>query len=208
VTAGITRAAPAKKGHRWFASYYDRIMARSERSDLGRWRAELLAGLSGDVVEIGAGTGANFAHYPPGAHAVALEPDPYMASRAEARRPANVEVKIAPAERLPLDAASFDAAVVTLVLCTVDDPRASLTELRRVLRPGGEMRFIEHVAPSGALGIVTRIVQPVYGWIAAGCQLSRHTEQAIRDAGLTIERLDHAKLNGLPVIKGVARAPA
>jgi hypothetical protein len=70
------------------------------------------------------------------------------------------------------------------------------------------VHFIEHVAAPGVLGVVTRIVQPVYGWIAAGCQLNRHTEQTIRDAGFNVERLNRARLNGLPVIRGVARKPA
>ncbi|MEX2246752.1 MAG: class I SAM-dependent methyltransferase [Dehalococcoidia bacterium] len=185
---------------------YDRFMARTERRVLGAKRRELLAGIRGDVLEIGAGTGANFAHYPPEARVTATDPDPYMLRRAESKRTsAIVDLREAPAEKLPFPDASFDAVVCTISLCTVQDQRASLGEIRRVLRPGGEYRFIEHVRPEGLFGRLLDVVQPVYGWVSAGCHANRRTEQAMRDAGFGIARIDHFRLNGAPAISGVAK---
>jgi ubiquinone/menaquinone biosynthesis C-methylase UbiE len=180
-------------------------MARSEAKSLGEKRHRLLAELSGDVLEIGAGTGANFAHYPPAARVTALEPDPYMARRAEARLLPNITLQLAPAEHLPFPDDSFDVVVSTLVLCTVNDVPASLTEIRRVLRPGGTLRFMEHVRPSGVAGRIVDAVQPVYGWISAGCHANRRTEQALLDARFEIVQIQRFRFNGAPGIAGVAR---
>ena len=130
-----------EKGHRWFAAGYDRLNARWERMHGARLRRGLLAGLRGDVVEIGAGTGSNFEHYPGDARVVALEPDPYMFARAQTRVRTNIELRQASAERLPIPDASADAVVSTSVLCTVDDVKMSLAEIRRVLRPVGVSCF-------------------------------------------------------------------
>ena len=193
-----------EKGHRWFAALYDRLNAPWERREGATLRRELLAGLRGDVIEIGAGSGANFEHYPETAHVFACEPDPHMLSRAQPRMRPNIELKPAPAEHLPVPDASADAVVSTIVLCTVADLRAALHEVRRVLRPGGEFRFMEHVRPSGVAGAAVEIVQPVYGWFAAGCHLNRRTEEAIAEASFTMQRIEHLKLRGMPLIRGVA----
>jgi ubiquinone/menaquinone biosynthesis C-methylase UbiE len=198
-----------RKGHRWFAAAYD-VMARGmERGLIGRMRAELLRDVSGDVLEIGAGTGANFAHYPAVARVVAIEPDPHMLKRARARARAtqNVDVRDAPAERLPFDDASFDFVISTLVLCTVDDVPVSLAEIRRVLRRGGELRFLEHVRAGGALGRMQDAIQPVYGWMSGGCHGNRDTERLLRDAGFDFAPIDHRKLAPWqPAIIGIAKA--
>ena len=119
-------------GHRWFAATYDLITKPGEKR-LGKLRRELLADLRGDVLEIGAGTGANFEHYPQGVRVVALEPDPHMLKRAQKRLlelgRADIDVRLAPAEQLPVDDASFDAVVATLVLCTVHDQPRALAEI-------------------------------------------------------------------------------
>ncbi len=201
------------EGHRWFAAVYDILMRPGERGPIGRIRPQLLEGLHGDVLEIGAGTGANFAHYPAESRVIALEPDPYMLKRAEAKIVAlgvtNVDAQRAPAEHLPFDDASFDAVVSTLVLCTVRDLPASLAEVRRVLRPGGEFRFLEHVRGEGLLGRLQDLVQPVYGWFFAGCHANRRTEAAFRDAGFEFVSFDHKKVNPvMPVIYGVAQIHA
>jgi SAM-dependent methyltransferase len=104
----------------------------------------------------------------------------------------------AAAEHLPFEDASFDCAVVTLVLCTVADVDAALAELRRVLKPGAEVFLLEHVGAGGAWGKVQRVIQPVYGWTAGGCQLSRDTEQSLRDAGFELEVTQRTSL-GAPI---------
>lgn len=205
-----TRAMSDERGHRWFAALYDRMTASAERGPLGRARRELLAGLSGDVLEIGAGTGANFAHYPTGgARVVALEPDPHMLKRARTRVAelgrANIEVHAAPAETLPVADASFDAVVSTLVLCTVADVPASLAEMRRALRPGGRIVFMEHVRAEGALGTMQDMARPVWSYFGAGCQLNRRTEDALCAAGFDVDLRERTKAAPwLPVIVGSA----
>lgn len=198
--------APAERGHRWFAAFYQFSAAAMERGAVGRIRRELLAGLGGDVLEIGAGAGANFALYPEAARVIALEPDPHMLKRARDKARPNIEIRTGPAERLPFPDASFDAVVSTLVMCSVDDLPRSLAEARRVLRPAGALVFIEHVRGGSALGRAQDIVQPVYGWFSGGCHANRRTEQALRDAGFAFERIEREKINPLlPAIWGVAR---
>jgi ubiquinone/menaquinone biosynthesis C-methylase UbiE len=199
-----------KPGHRWFAAFYDLLSRVSERGAFGRMRRDLLSDVAGDVVEIGAGTGSNFAYYPAAARVVAVEPDPHMAKRAERKLAAlgrdNIELRLAPAEHLPLPDATCDVAVSTLVLCTVADVPRSLAEVRRVLRPGGELRFIEHVRGGPRLARVQRAVQPVWGWCGGGCRLDRDTEAAIRDAGFEITDIRRTRLAPwLPAIIGKAR---
>ena len=120
-----------------------------EQLGVAEHRRELLAGISGRVVEIGAGTGANFAHYPEGVREiVAVEPEPYLRARAATAATdviSPVRVVDAVADQLPFEDGSFDVAVSSLVLCSVADQPAALAELHRVLRPGGELRFYEHV---------------------------------------------------------------
>ncbi len=199
-------------GHRWFAAIYDLMMRAGERR-VGPLRRRLLGQLTGDVLEIGAGTGANFSHYGPDARVIALEPDPHMLRRAQARlavlgRP-NIDVQRAPAETLPFPDASFDAVVSTLVLCTVNDLAPSLAEIRRVLRPEGRFVFIEHVRADGAMGRVHDVIRPVWSWCSAGCQVNRRTEPAIAAAGFEFVELDHLKsAPWMPVIAGVARIAA
>jgi ubiquinone/menaquinone biosynthesis C-methylase UbiE len=194
-------------GHRWFAASYD-LMTRPSERRFGAWRQRLLADLRGDVLEIGAGTGANFEHYPADARVVALEPDPFMLRRAEAKRRPNIDLRQAPAEDLPFADASFDAVVATLVLCTVRDLPRALSEIRRVLRPGGELRFIEHVRGGGALGGIQDVVQPAWGWMAAGCHVNRRTEPAIVAAGFDLTAIERRKMAPwMPAIVGRARVP-
>lgn len=207
-----TTTADGDRGHRWFAFFYDCQMRMTEKR-LGPLRHDLVAGLTGDVLEIGAGTGANFEHYGPHARVVALEPDPHMLRRAQAKLATlgrtNIDVRRGRAESLPLPDSSFDAVVSTLVLCTVDDLPGALAEIRRVLRPGGQFLFIEHVRGERFAGRVHDAIQPVWGWCSAGCHVNRRTEDAIRAAGFAQISLRPIKIPlPIPAIVGTAEAGA
>lgn len=199
-----------EKGHRWFASRYDGMNRSMEKGFLGALRREHLSGLTGDVLEIGAGTGANFEHYPAQVRVVALEPDPFMLERAVAKLRdlgrTNITLQRAPAESLPFPDASFDTVVSTLVLCTVHDVQRSLDEMRRVLRPGGKVLFIEHIRAQGILGGLQDVLRPIWGWFGAGCNPNRRTDESFRNAGwdVVIEERRRA-MRFVPIIRGCAR---
>ena len=201
----MNASTQSEKGHRWFAAFYSRFTERASRKRLAPILRSLLSGLSGDVLEIGAGTGATFEYFPAAAHVVAIEPDPHMRKRAEPRLRPNIELRAGNGESLPAADASMDAVVVSLVLCTVSDQPGTLAEIRRVLKPDGKLIFIEHVRSGGFAGRMQDITQPVYGWISAGCHWNRRTELAIRSAGFRFERIDRWKLSGMRAISGVAR---
>ena len=200
-----------------FALTYDRQMAKTEKAGLRAFRERLLAGASGDVLEIGGGTGANLPCYGPAVGSLTItEPQPPMLRRLEravgAHRP-SARVLRAPAEDLPFDDDSFDVAVSTLVLCGVDDQPRALRELRRVLRPGGRLLFIEHVR-SGDPG--TGRLQDRLNWLnrlVVCCDCNRPTLDSIRAAGFTVAQVEHTALPKAPpfvrpAIVGCATAPA
>jgi ubiquinone/menaquinone biosynthesis C-methylase UbiE len=200
-------------GERAFAAVYDPLQSRAEHGWMGRRRAGLLAGVEGDVLEIGAGTGANLPHYRPGARVTACEPSAPMRAHLAAKLDTDevpVTIVPAPAEDLPFDDDSFDVVVATLVLCTVRDVDRSLAEVRRVLRPGGRLLFIEHGgAHPGKRGVWQRRIDPVWTRVACGCHLTRDARVNIERAGLTItelEEFDPPKLPGVlrPFVQGVA----
>ncbi|MDQ0579553.1 class I SAM-dependent methyltransferase [Streptomyces rishiriensis] len=188
-----TRSAELPGGavhHPLFARCYARLGTAAEtRAGLAALRAELLTGLSGRVVEIGAGNGLNFAHYPAAvSEVVAIEPERHLRTLAlEAARNAEVPVDVVPAvaEALPVKSEAFDGAVVSLVLCSVRDVPRALGELRRVLRPGGELRFFEHGPGGGpAMRFTQRALdRTVWPTLAGGCHLTRDTLDALREAG-------------------------
>jgi ubiquinone/menaquinone biosynthesis C-methylase UbiE len=168
-----------------------------DEGGLVQHRRELLAGLSGEVLEIGAGSGGNFPHYPSTVTRVlAVEPEPRLreiAARAGADAPVDVEVADGLADRLPVADHSMDAAVFCLVLCSVPDPATALAEARRVLRPGGQLRVLEHVQADGHPGWARaqRLLDAtVWPALAGGCHTGRDTATAIEQAGFTVERLD------------------
>jgi ubiquinone/menaquinone biosynthesis C-methylase UbiE len=208
-----TSSVAATKGHKWFAAIYDKQMRSMERGVMAEERRQLLGDLSGDILEIGAGTGANFEYYPDAARVTALEPDPFMLKKAETKLAAlgrtNINLQLLPAERLPFDDASFDAVISTLVLCTVDDVPRALAEMRRVLRPGGELRFVEHVRGSGFAGRTQDLIKPVWRYFGAGCNPNRRTEDALRAAGFDVAVTGRRKVMGFaPLITGSARGQA
>lgn len=203
----------------FFARWYSRMMAREDPTQVEH-RREALAGLSGRVFELGAGTGSNFAHYPSTVtKLVAAEPEPYLRERAaEAAAEAAIDVEVvdAVADALPFEDGSFDAAVACLVLCTVPDQASALGELRRVIRPGGEMRFYEHVhAKRQPLRAFLEIVDRTKVWplVAGGCHPTRDTLAGIERAGFTVEHSRRFPYSPSPVIPatphivGVARRP-
>ena len=205
--------------HPVFARMYARMAKEFEAKGAAEHRDEALAGLAGRVVEVGAGTGANFAHYPSSVtEVVAVEPEPYLrdiAAKAAASAPVPVTVLDGVADRLPLDDASSDAGVASLVLCTVGDPAAALAELRRVIRPGGELRFFEHVrAETRGFARFQRVVDVVWPRLGGGCHASRDTVAAIEAAGFGIETLRRFTFRPslvvapvAPHVIGVARRP-
>jgi ubiquinone/menaquinone biosynthesis C-methylase UbiE len=179
--------------HPLCARLYARQSRQAERLGLAARRAQLLAGLAGRVVEVGAGNGLNFGHYPASVtEVVAVEPERHLRALAEnaaAEAPTPVRVIDAVAEALPFESAAFDGAVVSLVLCSVADVPAALAELRRVLRPGGELRFFEHVAsPRRALRGLQRVGDAtLWPRVSGGCHLARETDRLIEAAGFEIE---------------------
>jgi ubiquinone/menaquinone biosynthesis C-methylase UbiE len=179
--------------HPLFARFFDRFAAKNEERGQAELRGELLDGLVGRVVEVGAGNGLNFPHYPAAVEeVVAVEPEAYLRERAaEAASAAPVPIRVIGglADRLPLDDASVDAVVVSGVLCSVPDPQRALVEFRRVLRPGGELRFYEHVRAQGSLRARSQDAADL-AWprLMGGCHPNRDTLAAIERSGFTVER--------------------
>lgn len=201
------------------AAMYDRCMRASEKACLARWRAEVLRDLAGEVLEIGAGTGLNLPHYPEAVTRLVLcEPDRHMRRRLRAKCGSSagprLEVSDASLEALPMGPASFDGVVASLVLCSVPDQPAALAEIARVLRPGGRLAFLEHVAAEANPRRLRwqRRLEPLWRRAMGNCHLTRRTEAAIRAAGfeiLQIQRESMRKAMPLvrPSIRGIARKP-
>jgi ubiquinone/menaquinone biosynthesis C-methylase UbiE len=205
--------------HPLFARFMAFVAARAEGGEEDEIRRELLAGLRGRVIEIGSGSGPNFRLYPDTvSEVVAVEPEDYLRARAEeaaASSGRQIELVDALADQLPFPDASFDAAVVAQVLCSVPSQAVALAELRRVLRPGGELRFYEHViARQPRYARFQRLAGRVTPHVAGGCHPDRDTGRAIADAGFEIERCRRFLFRPTPLdvvvaprILGAARRP-
>ncbi len=209
------------RAHPFFASWYPKAAAANDRSGFARYRARLLEGLHGEVAEIGPGSGLNFPHYPAEVtRVVAVEPEPRMRELAEqaARelreqreqqslrssggphgpdgsvRPAGPRITLVGgvAEDLPLPDGGFDAVVVSLALCSVHDQPAALAEIRRVVRPGGQFRFLEHVRATRPVAALAQRALDATVWplIGAGCRCARRTEQSVAAAGFELAELE------------------
>lgn len=197
-----------RRGHRGFARFWS-WMVRHEGKEDRATRQEVAGGARGRVLEIGVGVGSNWLYLPPGLAYTGIEPDPYMLERARPAAPPGIEVLEAAAEDLPFESASFDTVFTTLTFCTIADVPAALSEVRRVLKPGGEFRFWEHVRPSGrAWGRVADVATPVWKRLGGGCHPNRNTEAAIRAAGFEVRELCTSKRGPIPMLVGVAVVPA
>jgi ubiquinone/menaquinone biosynthesis C-methylase UbiE len=203
-----------------FARAYPKMAAAAEERGAAEHRRCLLEGLHGRVIEIGAGHGLSFPHYPEEVtEVVALEPEPTLRAQAEAAAddaPVPVDVLAGVADALPVEDAGFDAAVSSLVLCSVPDQQAALDEIHRVLRPGGELHFYEHVIPNcQPKRTLLQLADHSGLWpkIAGGCHPARDTTAAITRAGFEIETIDRFGFAPgrfdpvIPHILGIARRP-
>lgn len=203
----------------FFARVYARVSAKNEKAGQADHRRELLDGLHGRVLELGAGHGLNFKHYPSTVdQVIAVEPEPFLRARAqEAAREVEVQIRVVDgiADELPAQDGSVDAAVASLVLCTVPDQPRALAELHRVIRPGGELRFYEHVLDDRPrYARFQHAATKVWPFFAGGCHPNRATGDAIVRAGFVIERRRGFSFRPFvfeapvaPRILGVARRP-
>lgn len=201
--------------HPFFATVYDPALALLERTLLRPHREYLVAGLEGSVLDLGAGTGAMvpyFAAVEDVTTVHAVEPDPHMRRRAAARaRTHGLDVAIsdAPAESLPYPADTFDAVVASMVFCTIPDVDAAVSEVARILEPGGELRFFEHVADDGWRGRIQEVLAPLWERVAGGCQLTRCTASRLAAEPtfetVEIERLQLGVTPIRPFVRGTLR---
>jgi SAM-dependent methyltransferase len=198
---------------RVFAAAYDRVLRPSEEHGLADIRRGALVGLSGTVLEIGAGTGLNLGKYPDDVEIlIACEPTSEMADRLRARADEfhhELDIRDAVAEALPLADDSVDHAVSTLVLCTVDDLEQSCRELARVIRPGGTLRLVEHIGPAeGFLGGVQRTIEPAWKVGARGCRLTRDPRPALTAAGFDVSSLREGTIPAPKLLRRAVIGPA
>ena len=200
--------------HPLFAAVYDPVTKHAEETLLREHREFLTKNLNGAVLDLGAGTGAMFPYfeaateYDPLLVFHAIEPDPHMRRRAEQKaNDLDLDIEIRPegAQSLPYADDSFDVVIASLVFCTIPDVDAALDEVARVLKPGGEFRFLEHVHADGWLAHVQDAANPVWRRGAAGCHLNRDTAATFRtDDRFEVAELDELEI-GIPPVKPFVR---
>lgn len=208
----------ARVNHPIFVRFWLWMSPKMEQSGAAGHRRALLAGLSGAVLEVGAGNGLNFAYYPPEVTSVlAVEPElrlRQVARGAAAKARVAIEIVGGVAESLPAPDSSIDAVVYSLVLCSVANQARALREARRVLRPGGELRFFEHVQAdtSGLRGVQRALDRTIWPTLGGGCHVARNTVMAIQASGFTIDKLERFRFPDLrmslptsPHVVGTAR---
>lgn len=199
---------------RMFSAYYDRGFKATEEAGLREMRRELLAQARGRVLELGAGTGLNLDLYPEGLeHLTLTEPDPHMTKQLRAKLASSerkAELVETGAERLPFPDDSFDTAVVTLVLCTVPDPASSLAEIKRVLKPGGQLLYLEHVRSRHPdLAKWQDRLESPWRFLADGCHCNRDTVSAISAAGFELGDVERGALpKAPPIVRPMATGSA
>ncbi|WP_405610812.1 class I SAM-dependent methyltransferase [Streptomyces sp. NBC_01511] len=201
-----------------FAGMYDRFLKKFEAAGLSQKRAEFIAPAYGRTLELGAGTGLNLPHYPDAVTEMVIsEPYPHMVVKLaekveELDLTQTVQLTVSPAEKIPFPDNSFDTVVAAMILCTVKDPEPVLAEIERVLKPGGQYLFLEHVRnPDPKIARKQDFIQP--GWFLFGneCHCNRPTVETLQASGLKIEELKHDKIPGAAawieaMVTGVAKA--
>ena len=198
MTTRVEHRASNRKGHKWFAALFDKLSESHERTFMKEIRPRIVGGARGRVLEIGAGTGHSIPYYAGNKfeELVITEPDPYMMQRLREkfdRVSIEAQVVEAPAEELPFPDASFDSVLSVHVFCSVQDVAQSLAEVRRVLKPGGQFRFFDHVRSRNAAGALAQdIVLPVWRWFGAGCHPNRDIACAVEKAGFRL--LEHERM--------------
>jgi ubiquinone/menaquinone biosynthesis C-methylase UbiE len=196
-------------GHRRFAAIWDFAARHEGRGELAL-REEVTHAAEGRTLEIGFGVGSNWPFLPADVEYVGIEPDPHMRKRAAAHVPAGRELTLSDgnAESLEFPDESFDTVIGTLVFCTIGDPRRALAEIRRVLKPGGDFRFLEHVRAENRLGAAVQdAIRPVWSRLGGGCNPNRNTLALIRAAGFETTGIRNVKVGPLPAIVGAATKP-
>lgn len=201
---------------RGFARVYPLIIKTSEDKWLRPMRADLVGQLTGDVLEIGAGSGLNLPHYGPGVSSITLTEasEPMLANllkAVETTRP-DARIVLSPAESLPVPDESVDHVVSTLVLCSVTDPQRVLSEIRRILRPGGALHLLEHVAGEGKVLRRQRRSEPITRFLGRGCHVTRDTRAILESAGFDTTAVkdfwtEHEPKIYAPHITGTALPP-
>lgn len=188
---------------------YDIVMGAAEHTRLSQWRRDVVGPARGRVLEIGAGTGLDFRFYEPGTVVIATDVDPHMLQRARGRvseSSGSIMLVAADAEALPFRSDAFDEGVIGLALCTIPQPDAALTELRRVLHPGGVLRLLEHVRLAPPLtGRLQDWLTPLWQRVAGGCRLNRRTAESVASHGFHVEVI-HTHARGL-FVAITARSP-